>query len=175
MCAVLSATQTWLDSHQYLALWLEGIALLAIFIWDRIDASQQHKQTLAQICASDAAANAANKSAEALINSERAWVIPELFSQAVKGADGMWYRRRDGVSLSTQEVLKGRHQDYFLKVTNMGRTPAQILALEIRYSCLPEGRYRFAQESAYSYGTRRNARIHTSSWRRARNRTPVSH
>src|SRR2546423_1610298 len=49
MCSVLSATPNWFDSHQYFALWLEGIALLAIFIWDRIDASQQHKQTLAQM------------------------------------------------------------------------------------------------------------------------------
>ena len=36
MCAVLSATPNWFDLHQYLALWLEGIALLAIFIWDRM-------------------------------------------------------------------------------------------------------------------------------------------
>ena len=49
MYSVLSATPNWFDSHQYLALWLEGIALLAIFIWDRIDASQQHKQILAQM------------------------------------------------------------------------------------------------------------------------------
>ena len=72
MCSVLSATPNWFDSHQYLALWLEGIALLAIFIWDRIDASQQHKQTLAQMevmriqaHATETAANAANKSADA--------------------------------------------------------------------------------------------------------------
>jgi hypothetical protein len=62
----------WLDSHQYLALWLEGIALVAIFIWDRLDASQQHDQTLAQMeimrnqaRATETAANAANKSAQA--------------------------------------------------------------------------------------------------------------
>jgi hypothetical protein len=49
MCSVLLATPTWLDSHQYLALWIEGIALLLIFAWDRWDSHQQHKQTLAQM------------------------------------------------------------------------------------------------------------------------------
>src|SRR5690242_2727620 len=80
--SVLAATPNWFDSHQYIALWLEGIALLAIFIWDRIDASQQHKQTLTQMGimqnqarATETAANAATKSAEALISSERAWII----------------------------------------------------------------------------------------------------
>src|SRR5947208_16606988 len=82
-----------LDSYQYIALWLEAIALLAIFIWDRIDASQQHKQTIAQIRASEAAATAANKSAEALINSERAWVIAELVPLFTKFKDGKWRRR----------------------------------------------------------------------------------
>ncbi len=73
MCSVLFATSSWLDSHQYLALWLEGIALLAIFVWDRWDSHQQHKQTLAQMAimqnqarATETAANAATKSAEAL-------------------------------------------------------------------------------------------------------------
>ena len=84
LCLVPSALK-WLDSHQYLALWLEGIALLVIFIWDRIDASQQLKQTLAQMeimrnqaRATETAANAANKSTEALINSERAWVLVDI-------------------------------------------------------------------------------------------------
>ncbi len=81
MCPVLLATSTWLDSHQYLALWMEGIALLAIFVWDRIDSSQQHQQTLAQMKimqdqarGTEMAAIAAKTSADALINSERAWI-----------------------------------------------------------------------------------------------------
>src|SRR5216683_1834754 len=49
MYPVLLTIFPWLDSHQYLAIWLEGIALLAIFIWDRWDSHQQHKQTLAQM------------------------------------------------------------------------------------------------------------------------------
>jgi hypothetical protein len=39
----------WLQTHEFVAIWLEGIALLAIFIWDRIDSHQNHKETLAQI------------------------------------------------------------------------------------------------------------------------------
>src|SRR5260370_24153684 len=73
MYSVLSATPTWLASHQYLAFWIEGIALLLIFGWDRWDSHQQHKQTLAQMAimqnqarATETAANAATKSAEAL-------------------------------------------------------------------------------------------------------------
>src|SRR6266436_332529 len=119
----------WLDSHQYLALWLEGIALLAIFFWDRFDASQQHKQTLAQMeimqnqaRATETAANAANKSAEALINSERAWVIAELAPQAVPFGDH-WGRfvGKGHASPSPEEIRAGHHLRYKLKLTNMGR------------------------------------------------------
>ena len=147
MYSVLSATPNWFDSHQYLALWLEGIALLAIFIWDRIDASQQHKQTLAQMeimqnqaRATETAANAATKSAEVLINSERAWIIAELIPQAVRTSDNHWCRLVGSglVSMSTEEVLAGHHLRYKLKLTNMGRTPAQIFGFTIRYSCLEE-------------------------------------
>jgi len=75
----------WLKTNEYLAVWLEGIALVAIFLWDRFDASQQHEQTLAQMetmqnqaRATETAANAANKSAETLVNSERAWVLVDI-------------------------------------------------------------------------------------------------
>src|SRR5437016_9769680 len=85
MCSVLSATPNWFDSHQYLALWLEGIALLAIFIWDRLDSRKQHEEMLAQlriaqrqVDASLENAYAAKAAAESVINAERAWVMGEL-------------------------------------------------------------------------------------------------
>ncbi len=155
MCSVLSATPTWLDSHQYLALWLEGIALLAIFIWDRIEASQQHKQTLTQMeitrnqaRATETAANAATKSAEALINSERAWLIAELAPICRKFAD-QWYRPAGATwaPLSMEEILKGDYLEHKLKLTNMGRTPAHILGYQICYSCLGEGVKRLSEGS----------------------------
>jgi hypothetical protein len=75
----------WFKTYESIAIWLEGIALLAIFIWDRIDSHQQHKQTLAQMeimrnqaLATETAANAANKNTKALINSERAWMLVDI-------------------------------------------------------------------------------------------------
>ena len=41
--------------------------------------------------------------------------------------------------MSTAEVLAGHHLKYKLKLTNMGRTPAQIFYFTIRYSCLGKG------------------------------------
>lgn len=49
MCPILSTMSTWFQSHEFVAIWLEGIALVAIFIWDRIDSQEQHRETLKQI------------------------------------------------------------------------------------------------------------------------------
>jgi hypothetical protein len=145
--SVLSATPNWLDSHQYLALWIEGIALLLIFAWDRWDSHQQHKQTLAQMeimqsqaRATETAANAANKSAEPLINSERAWIIAELVPICVEFG-GLWSRPVGSIwaTLSDEEILNGVHMRHKLKLTNMGRTPAHILRYRVSYSCLGKG------------------------------------
>lgn len=84
----------WLHTYESVAIWLEGIALVAIFIGDRIDASDQQKQTFAQMeimrneaRATETAASAANKSAEAaaksaeaVVNAERAWIMTTLDS-----------------------------------------------------------------------------------------------
>jgi len=40
---------TWFQSHEFVAIWLDGIALVAIFVWDRIDSQEQHRETLKQI------------------------------------------------------------------------------------------------------------------------------
>lgn len=138
----------WLKTYEFIAIWLEGIALVAIFVWDRLDSRKQHEETLAQMeimrgqaRATETAANAATKSAEALINSERAWVIAELLPQAVRASDKHWYRfvGDSHVYMSVEEILAGHHLRYKLKLTNMGRTPAQIFGFTIRYSCLGEG------------------------------------
>lgn len=75
---------------------------------------------------------------EAIINSERAWVVPELRPHAYQGEDGSWYRQ-DSASLTTEKALADEHLLYSLKLTNMGKTPAQILGFELRFTCLPEG------------------------------------
>ncbi|SRR5229473_3863779 len=114
MYPVLLTIFPWLDSHQYLALWLEGIALLAIFIWDRWDSHQQHQETLKQmkimeshaIAAKDAAeaakanAEAARLNAQAVINSERPWIV---------------------VSARPHQSTAG---SFVFTATNKGRTPA---------------------------------------------------
>jgi hypothetical protein len=40
---------TWLNTYEAIAIWLEGIALLAIFIWDRFDAGDAHDQSTKQL------------------------------------------------------------------------------------------------------------------------------
>ncbi len=49
MSGILTALTAWLETHEFVAVWLEGVALLAIFVWDRIDTHHQHEETLAQI------------------------------------------------------------------------------------------------------------------------------
>ena len=157
------APPNWFDSHQYIALWLEGIALLLIFFWDRRDASQQHKQTLAQMetmgsqaLATQAAADAANKSAAALITSERAWVIAELVPICVKFGD-FWARPAGNgwATLGDEEMANGVHMRHKLKFTNMGRTPAHILGYRVSYSCLDKGVRRLppGRVTSLSHGT----------------------
>lgn len=72
----------WLKAHEYLAIWLEGIALVLIFIWDRLDSRKHHKETLAQLAATEkqveAAQNnaaAAKASAEVLMESLRPRIV----------------------------------------------------------------------------------------------------
>jgi hypothetical protein len=43
----------WFTKYEAVAVWLEGIALVLIFVWDRIEAGQQHEQTLKQLRAAE--------------------------------------------------------------------------------------------------------------------------
>jgi len=131
----------WLRTNeQSIAIWLEGIALVAIFFLELKeyrrqgrDKKEQHEEWLKQMAIMQS-------QADALVNSERAWVVAELVPQAVKFGDH-WCRfvGSGHASMSTEEILAGHHLRYKLKFTNMGRTPAQIFSFTIRYSCLGEG------------------------------------
>jgi hypothetical protein len=91
----LSNLFCWLKAHESLAVWLEGIALVAIFFWDRLDNRSAHKETLKQLAimqsqadaakdsaeAAQANAEAAKLSAQAVLNSERAWVEIKIGSR----------------------------------------------------------------------------------------------
>jgi len=70
----------WLKMHESVAIWLEGIALVLIFAWDRIDSRKQHRETLAQL-------NVSQAQADALINSERAWVMADVEWDTSKWSD----------------------------------------------------------------------------------------
>jgi hypothetical protein len=39
----------WFNTHESIGIWVEAIALVGIFIWDRIDGNQQHRETLEQL------------------------------------------------------------------------------------------------------------------------------
>src|SRR6516165_2175251 len=68
----------WLKDHESLAIWLEGIALVAIFTWDRIDSKSQHQETLAHIKIATEQAETARLTAQSVVNSERAWLTTSL-------------------------------------------------------------------------------------------------
>lgn len=86
------------------------------------------------------AAQAARDSADALINSERALLVTELVPDAVQREDGTWVKNDSfRVPLSRDEIIIGAFYQYKVKITNIGKTPAQVLGLEKRYSCLRKG------------------------------------
>jgi len=87
------------------------------------------------VCAALRTLQAIEKQANALINSERAWVIAELVPVCLKF--GMSWHRPTGdgwAALSDKEILNGDHMRHKLKFTNMGRTPAHILRYQMGYS-----------------------------------------
>jgi len=109
----------WLHAHEFLAIWLEGVALVLIFVWDRLDSRSQHRETLAQLKAtekqievSEKNAAAAKATAESVINAERARIIADL----------EW---------------RGSGHDYAFRVTNWGRTPAIVTSYGFRTDGVP--------------------------------------
>jgi hypothetical protein len=114
----------WLKAHESLAIWLEGVALVAIFIWDRVDSHQAHRETLKQMnfmqrqaAATETAANAAKKSAEvaemALRLGERADVLLNAVALTM-----------DPEVLSTNIAINP-HCRVNMEFKNFGRTRAQ--------------------------------------------------
>lgn len=123
---------------------LVGVAgvIAALFTLNKIkkQAETMERQTgvlQESVAVSRIAADTAKANTDALINSERAWIIPELRPHSYRDKDRRW-RRQNGDYLSPEEILAGKHLFHSLRLTNMGRTPAQILGFEMRYACLPE-------------------------------------
>lgn len=110
MSQVLPALVSWLHNHEAIALWLEGIALVLIFIWDRLDNNQQHEQTLEQM-------KIMQRQADALINSERAWVFADIGQ-----LPGDFAPTPNAVGVATMPIF----------FRNYGRTPARLVRLCLR-------------------------------------------
>jgi hypothetical protein len=90
--------------------------------------------------AAKASADAAKVSADALINSERARLVAEFVPKGARYGNE-WHRIESygPVALSMEEVLAGKHLSYQLKVTNIGRTPAEVFSYKINWGALLEG------------------------------------
>ena len=54
----------WLKSYEAIAVWIEGLALVAIFTWDRLDSRSSHQETLKQLEILNQQAQATEKAAE---------------------------------------------------------------------------------------------------------------
>jgi hypothetical protein len=130
MCSTLSLASSWLQTYEYVAVWIEGIALVAIFIWDRVDSHSEHNETLQQIeltrrqaAATETAANAAMKSAGvaemALKLAERADVLLNAASLTV-----------DPTVVSTDGPINP-YSRVSLELKNFGRTRAQNVMCRI--------------------------------------------
>ena len=80
---------------------------------------------------------AIEKQADAMINSERAWIVAELVPMCAQFGN-LWHRRAGSgwATMSAEETFRGDHLKHKMRFTNMGRTPAHILSFKIDYSCL---------------------------------------
>jgi hypothetical protein len=101
----------WFKRNEHVALWLEGIALILIFAWDRLDAQAEHKETMAQI-------EIARQQSQSVMNSERAWVTADLGWAGGKGH--ITYLDSPDRPMKTAAV------ELALELKNDGRTPAWV-------------------------------------------------
>lgn len=132
-----SAFLDWLTKYEAVAIWLEGIALVAIFIWDRKDSHDAHKETLKQMAimqsqanagkdaaeAAKANAEAAKLGAQAVLNSERAWI--EIILGPVTQPD---------YEDDAQSVYSGLFQ-CSIQIENKGKTIAHIESVQVGADC----------------------------------------
>jgi hypothetical protein len=135
----LSTLFCWLQAHESLAVWIEGLALVAIFFWDRLDNRSAHKETLKQMAimhsqadaAKDAAvaakanAEAAKLSAQAVLTGERAWV-------EIKLGPPLPPDYRDPNQDGSDDVVF----ECSIQIENHGRTIAHVETVQISADCI---------------------------------------
>ncbi len=114
-----TSTGTWLKNHEWLAIWLEGIALVSLFVLEFKQFKDAHKETLDQIEIAKQQAEAARLTAQSVVNSERAWLTT-------------WLRWRQIGNIVTLDSQVGDKRvtttwiEFLLDITNDGKTPAWI-------------------------------------------------
>src|SRR6266478_4002420 len=120
----------WLTTYEAVAVWLEGIALVAIFIWDRRDANRDHKETVAQLGIAQAQIKISQ-------NAERAWVMTEL-----EWPDTSRLRVVTGTSSrKDEETVESTSVEVRLVCKNEGRSPAWVDKIQ-GYAEMIEGKLR---------------------------------
>ena len=120
-----------------LVAWPEAITTWAIVATGLVIGWQSY-ESRKSANAAESAAVAANKSAQAFVNAERAWIVVELYIKYHRDERGYW-SREDGTRLNAPEILAALNEGYSLRVRKKGQTPAQILGYDLAYSCLPPG------------------------------------
>jgi hypothetical protein len=123
---------SWLKDYEFVAVWLEGIALVAIFVLDwcerrdqRKERRQQHRETAEQLSVAIRSADAAKASADAFINSERAWVMADIEHDSDKWSE---HPKRNGVRIVSGSGAGGDTICFYAQLVcrNEGRSPAWI-------------------------------------------------
>jgi len=121
MWQIILAVGSWLSSHEWLAIWLEGVALVALFVLEYIDSRSNRKELLEQMNIARQQAEAARLSAQSLLNSERAWLTADLRWAEARGRIifGDSVIPPNNVASTTAVAL-------VLEIRNDGKTPAWI-------------------------------------------------
>jgi hypothetical protein len=133
----LSTLFCWLQAHESLAVWIEGFALVAIFFWDRLDNRSAHKETLKQMAIMQSQADAAKDAAEAAIaNAEAA----KLGAQAVLNSERAWIEiilgppTQPDYQDEAQRIYSGLFE-CSIQIENQGRTIAHIESVQVGADC----------------------------------------
>jgi hypothetical protein len=108
----------WFSANEWLAIWLEGIALVALFILEYRDSRGTRAEMLEQLNIAKQQAEAAKLTAESIKNSERAWLSASLRWTSGHGRI-LFSEDGDGGNQKTQARFN-------FKLKNDGRTPAWV-------------------------------------------------
>lgn len=87
----------WFKRNEHVALWLEGIALVLIFVWDRIEAEGEHQERMEQLEIAKEQATATRLMVESMNREERDRTKIRLFAR-------VWREPRSMISLTVSNL-----------------------------------------------------------------------